>query len=249
MSDEPVADLPPLVPARMVNEFVFCPRFFYLAWSSGESGENEFTVDGKWVHRRVDVESGRLGGPGEDSSVRTTSVTLSSEVRGAIAKIDIVESSDGFTRPIELKRGRPRDPDHPVWDPERIQLALQGLILRDNGYRCDRGEVRFAGARERIEIPIDEVLEARVESVLASLRACAAAHIPPAPLVDSPKCLTCIMVGACLPDEHNLIRKRSANPARRLVPSEDARRPLYLTEAGTRIGVAGETLDVRKGRR
>src|SRR5690606_10173601 len=38
---EPVAELPPYVPARMVNEFVYCPRFFHLAWVSGESGENE----------------------------------------------------------------------------------------------------------------------------------------------------------------------------------------------------------------
>ena len=150
--------------------------------------------------------------------------------------------------PVEVKRGRQRDPDHPVWEPERIQLALQALILRDNGYSCDVGEVRFAEARDRITVPVDDVLEARVCAILESLRSCARDPLPPAPLVDSPKCDTCIMSHACLPDEQNLIRARSARPTRRLVPSEDARRPLYLTEVGTRVGISGETLEVRKNR-
>jgi CRISP-associated protein Cas1 len=159
MDDEPVLDLPQLVPARMVNEFVFCPRFFHLAWSSGETGENDLTVDGKWIHRSVDVERGRMGGPSESSSERVTSLTVSSERLGVITKIDTVISHDGVVTPIELKRGRPHDPDHPVWEPERIQLALQVLTLRDNGYPCEYGEVRFAEAKDRIRIDVDNVLE------------------------------------------------------------------------------------------
>lgn len=32
--DEPLepADLPELLPARMLNEFIYCPRLFYLEW-------------------------------------------------------------------------------------------------------------------------------------------------------------------------------------------------------------------------
>ena len=40
MSDDSYAAQPAVVPARMVNEFVYCPRFFHLAWSGNETGEN-----------------------------------------------------------------------------------------------------------------------------------------------------------------------------------------------------------------
>jgi len=36
----------PLVPARMVNEYVYCPRLAYLMWVQGEFAHNEYTVDG-----------------------------------------------------------------------------------------------------------------------------------------------------------------------------------------------------------
>jgi CRISPR-associated protein Cas1 len=123
----------------MVNQYVFCPRFFHLAWVAGETGENDLTIDGKWIHRRVDEPTGQIGDPGSSFS-KATSVTVSSERLGVIAKVDIVESRDGRVVPIELKRGRPKAPDHPVWRPERIQLATNALVLRDNGYRVDYGE-------------------------------------------------------------------------------------------------------------
>ena len=247
MDAETPSEVPALVPARMVNQYVFCPRFFHLAWVAGETGENDLTIDGKWIHRRVDEPTGRIGDP-DSAFAKATSVTVSSERLGVIAKVDIAESRDGRVVPIELKRGRPKAPDHPVWRPERIQLATNALVLRDNGYRVDYGEVRFAEAREHIPIELTPALVDEVESVLSELRLTAVALIPPDPLVDSPKCPTCIMAAACLPDEHNLIRSRSSRPARRLVPSEDAARPLYLTEPGTRVGVDGERLAVKKDR-
>ena len=93
--DNPDAVVPELVPARMVNQFVFCPRFFHLAWSSGERGENDLTVEGKSLHRAVDAGGGRLPDPPELPKRQARSVELSSQRLGVIAKIDIVESVDG----------------------------------------------------------------------------------------------------------------------------------------------------------
>ena len=50
----PVSDDTPLVPARMVNEFVYCPRLAYLMWSQAEWSETGDTVEGRRVHTRVD---------------------------------------------------------------------------------------------------------------------------------------------------------------------------------------------------
>lgn len=36
------ASLPP-IPARMLNEFVYCPRLAHMMWVQGEFAHNEFT--------------------------------------------------------------------------------------------------------------------------------------------------------------------------------------------------------------
>ncbi|WP_437288461.1 CRISPR-associated protein Cas4 [Sorangium sp. So ce406] len=57
----PVAGAPPeLVPARMINEVLYCERLMYLEWAQGEFEDNVFTVEGRSVHRRADVAGGEL---------------------------------------------------------------------------------------------------------------------------------------------------------------------------------------------
>ena len=52
------AGVPPL-PARMVNDYVYCPRLACLEWVQGEWAESADTVEGRHSHRRVDKASGR----------------------------------------------------------------------------------------------------------------------------------------------------------------------------------------------
>src|SRR5690606_32635592 len=48
---------PDVVPARMVNEVLYCERLTYLEWIQGEFADNFFTVDGRAaVHKRVDAK-------------------------------------------------------------------------------------------------------------------------------------------------------------------------------------------------
>ncbi len=42
-----------LLPARMVNEYVYCPRLFYLEWVQARFVDNDDTRLGQQVHRRV----------------------------------------------------------------------------------------------------------------------------------------------------------------------------------------------------
>ncbi len=44
---------PDLVPARMLNEFAYCPRVAYLEWVQG-GADSVDTVEGRSQHRRVD---------------------------------------------------------------------------------------------------------------------------------------------------------------------------------------------------
>ena len=105
-----MTEVPDLVPARMVNEFVYCPRLFYLEWVQSRFEDNADTVHGRYVHRSVDQGGGRMGGSTEDDPVHNArSVLVSSERLGLIAKTDIVEGFDGKVVPVEVKT-RPASP-------------------------------------------------------------------------------------------------------------------------------------------
>ena len=241
-----MSDLPTLVPVRMVNEFEYCPRLFYLEWVQSRFADNPDTVEGRYVHRNVDPGGGRIAGPEDEDPVRSArSVMLGSERLGLIAKADIIEGSKGQVTPVEVKRGRP--PRHgPAWSPELVQLCAIGLLLRDYGYECSEGEIYFAETRRRVTVPFDDNLVSKTLQLVEELRHVASGPDPPPPLVDSPKCPRCSLVGICLPDETNLHAKRSSKRPRRLVPRDPAARPLYVTEQGARIGIRGGRAVVSK---
>jgi len=242
-----VAEVPRLVPVRMVNEFEYCPRLFYLEWVQARFEDNPDTVEGRFVHRRVDLGGGLIGDSSEDEPVRIArSVALGSERLGLTAKADIIEgTADGSVIPIEVKRGRP-PPHGPAWSPELIQLCAIGLLLRDNGYECTEGQIYFAETRRRVTVPFDDELVSRTLGVLEPLRSVAAASDPPPPLVDSPKCPRCSLVGICLPDETNLHTRRSRKRPRRLTPRDSAARPLYVTDQGAKVGIRGGRVTVTR---
>jgi CRISPR-associated protein Cas1 len=233
-------DLPTLVPARILNEHVYCPRLAYLEWVGREFADNADTAEGTYLHRRTDAPRGRPPEPGADGSGRSTSVTVSSERLGLIARVDAIEVADGVVVPVELKRGRPRaGDDGPLWEPELVQLCAQALILRDAGHKVPHAEVSFGETRTRHRIELTPDLEARTIAAVAELRANAARSVPPPPLVDSPKCPRCSLVGICLPDEVNAIADRGEAMPRRLVAADSPAQPLYAAKPGSRLSKRG----------
>lgn len=240
--------LPELVPARMVNEFVYCPRLFYLEWVQARFTDNDDTVEGRYQHRRVDAERGRVGDPREDAPFQARSVLVSAPELGLVARIDLLEADGGKVTPVDYKRGRPPDNASRAWDPERVQLCVQGLILREAGYACDGGVLYFAESRERVAVPFDDDLVRQTLQAVLDLRGVAERDVPPPPLLDSPKCPRCSLVGLCLPDETNLLAERADKLPRRLIPQDRAAEPLYVTKQGTYLGHRqGRVTITRKG--
>ncbi len=229
-------DVPELVPARMVNEFTYCPRLFFLEWVHAQFADNTDTVEGRWHHRVVDNPSGAAPDPDDREVIAARSVMLSSPRLGLVAKVDLIEGADGSVIPVDVKRGSPPDLPEGAWEPERVQLCVQGLLLRDAGYRCDEGFLYFAASRQRVRVVFDEGLEARTMQLVRELRVVASSGVPPPPLVDSKKCPRCSLVGICLPDETNALAARSERPPRRLIPRDDVPKPLYVTEQGAYVG-------------
>lgn len=233
----------------MVNEFVYCPRLAYLEWVQGEWDDNLDTVEGRWVHRRVDDEPATPVASPEDAAavanaeegtpeVRAArSVLLSSDRLGAIARIDLLESSGKRATPVEYKRGKAPDLPEGAFEPELVQLCLQGLILRDNGYDVEGGVIYFAESRTRVPIAFSEELVTRTEAAVLGVRAMAEAKRLPPPLVDSPKCPRCSLNGICLPDEtHRWATGDDEQETRRLVPARSEALPMYVQAQGAVIG-------------
>lgn len=266
--------LPEYLPARMLNEFVYCPRLFFYEWVDGVFAHNADTVEGGHRHARVDKKRGALPDADAldmDERIHSTSVEAASERLGLIAKIDLVEAEGGLVVPVDYKKGAPQESeDGPqAWPADRVQSAVQALVLRDAGYRCDEAIVFYAATKQRIRFAVDETLVDETLAALAQARAVAASGVIPPPLIDSPKCPRCSLVTICLPDETwtaatlpdddgaarllpfdegmtgaDVDTAPRANP-RRLVPARDDLRPLYVTGHGLTVGVRNEILQVR----
>lgn len=220
----PRADgLPETVPARMINELLYCERLMYLEWVQAEWADNRFTLDGKAVHRRVDKKAQVLrpreevgnttakarsksrtqsdddSSPKDEKPYTARSVWISSERLGVTAKIDLVDVDGELVVPVEYKRGK--KPAHGPYLPELAQVAVQVLLLRDNGYQCPGGEIYFAEDRRRIPVDVNEALETTVLDAVGRAREILKSGVCPPPLEDSPKCVGCSLAGICLPDE------------------------------------------------
>lgn len=235
----------PLVPVRMVNEYVYCPRLAFLEWVDSEWANSDDTEEGRRAHVRVDAGGGKLPPPetiDEKPDFVARAVTLSSEALGIIAKMDLIEGEDGSVVPIDTKKGKRPHVAEGAYEPERVQVCAQALILEDAGYRVTEGAIWYAGSRERVPIALDDDLRARTRSAISELRLTAANGRLPHPLIDSPKCPKCSLAGICLPDEMSFFRR--GLPPRPLNPSADTALPLYVQEPGARVTKSGETLVV-----
>lgn len=244
---ETLREEPIYVPARMINEVLYCERLMYLEWVQGEFAHNRFTVDGTAVHRNVDKESSGLAASEElPEEGAAQSVWLSSERLGITAKIDLVEIVGDEVLVIEYKRGKAPKVKEGAYLPERAQLAAQVLLLKEHGYRVKGAAIYYAEQRQRIPIEVDEALFDVARGAAARAKELWRNGELPPPLDDSPKCFGCSLIGICLPDETGYLRRESqpSDGIRRLHPARDDKLPVYVQEAGARIGVSGELLHI-----
>ena len=192
---------------------------------------------------------------GDDPPDIARSVPLTSETLGLTAKLDLVATASdpdagSEAVPVETKRRRVPNNDQRSYEPERVQLMAQGMLLREHGYQCDHGVLYYAGSRTRVTVPFTPDLEARTHELIQQTRAASERREIPDPLDDSPKCRGCSLNGICLPDETLALREvpedETAPGVRRLYPPRDDAAPLYVQEHGAYVGKKGNRLVVRK---
>ena len=235
----------PLIPAHILNEFVYCPRLAYLEWVQKEWEDSSDTVEGRHVHRRVDTKGGTLPEPDDDFEKMkpARSVELSSKRLDLVAKIDLVEGAEGKVTPIDYKRGKRPHVKQKAYDPERVQLCAQGMLLEDHGYQCSEGILYFAGSKERVRVPFDDELRSLTQESLSLLRTVVEGGQIPPPLEDSPKCSRCSLVGICLPDEVNLLSAK-ADKVRPISVRQTRSLPVYVQAHRAKVAKSGERLAI-----
>src|SRR5205823_13235901 len=90
-------ELPDYLPARMVNEFAYCPRLFFYEWVEGLFAESVDTVEGAVQHKRVDARATALPESADlPQSIHSRSVTISSDRLRQIAKMELVQAQDAM---------------------------------------------------------------------------------------------------------------------------------------------------------
>jgi CRISPR-associated protein Cas1 len=305
---------PQQIPARMMNEFVYCQRLFYYEFVEGVFVESVDTLRGAAIHQRVDSGNGALPAAkskkktektttedkasetvdvsakeaesqhNEPETIHSRSVQMGSERLGIVAKMDLVESKaekdDLLTAlevcPVDYKAGAPKEGEedagraglNELWDTDKMQLGLQALILRDNGYICNEGVIYYRATKQRVRLPITPELENWILQNIGDAKRVIAGPIP-APLVHSSKCVRCSLAPVCLPDETRMLSQSPvkveqtplsafggegqgevapaspSQPPRRLIAAKDDTRPLYLNTPGYRVGCKDEVLTVK----
>ncbi len=267
LTDAPVAETPaiqaplpldapplpagvPLLPARMLNEYVYCPRLAYLEWVQGEWRDSADTVEGRHVHRRVDRPRGQppaadatAADEGERERIHVQSLELSSHRLGLVAKLDLAEFDGRRAVPVDYKRGKRPHVARGAYDPERVQLCVQGLLLEEHGYEAGEGVLYFAASRERVRVPFDDELRAATHAAAAGLRLLAMGGQVPPPLENSPKCTRCSLAPVCLPDEVHYLNTQQT-PPRPLAVADVPALPLYVQARGAKVAKSGEVLEV-----
>ena len=261
----------------MLNEYVYCPRLYYYEHVEGIFLDNDDTIEGRIAHKKVDSGKGGMPRPGskdieEKEKIHSRSVTLSSSRLKVIAKMDLIEvkhvsskSNSGLlfdlleVVPVDYKKGSPKvqNESNDIWDADRIQLGVQIMILRENGYQCNEGVIYYCGTKQRVRKKFSKEWEKWICSIVDEAIECRNGSIPP-PLVDSPKCVRCSLAPVCLPDETNWLiendsnkteqmhGRHSANGVRRLIVPRDDKRALYLNTQGTFVGRSSEVLQMKE---
>jgi CRISPR-associated protein Cas1 len=127
------------------------------------------------------VLSLHVGSPSAETRLHARSITLSSNRLGLIAKMDLIESEGGAVIPVDYKRGNRPHVAKGAYDPERVQLRVQGMILHEHGYTCTEDVLYFAASRERVQVVFDEELRRLAQNAIDGLRLIAAGGQAPPP--------------------------------------------------------------------
>lgn len=250
-----------LIPLRALNQVGYCERLYFLEYVDAVMPTNEYVEDGLFEHRRVNNPDLENITRKDGDTLKTRSVSLSSEKWGLTGKLDLIEEKGGQVYPVEYKRSNaPKDADgRPTfYENDAFQLCGQALLLEEEmGVSIEKGILYYIGSRERVEVPIDDDLRMRTDFAIQRIREISERDTPPEPLPPElrHRCPGCSLVTICQPEETLYQIGRIPLPTNdrelpaaltRVIPQSDEGAVLYLQEPGSFVGKRSEHLVIKK---
>lgn len=205
----------PLLPLYHLQDFVLCPRLFYLSWV-----EHLFT--GKSIGKSTGKPAGHAGSGHINpdappprpmpENVRFRSRHLENAALGLAGYVATIEDADGLHCLLHNQKAPPRFSRD--WEPERARLTAAAMLLVAAGFTVSpQAFIYEVGEKKPLVVTLDDALFARTRTAIAVARATAAKQKIPPPLVDDARCLACVAYPVCLPRE-SLWRQRRARTGR-----------------------------------
>lgn len=181
-----------LIPLSALQHYAFCPRQCALIHNEQAWAENWLTAQGQVLHQRVD-----RGEPETRKGIRfERGVQVSAEQVGLTGKLDLVEIelASGETKPVEYKRGKPKQDN---WD--KVQLCAQALCLEEmTGKPVKEGALWYWQTRHRESVPITDSLRQETYTVIDAVRELFSEGQTPKAKYEK-KCNACSLLELCSP--------------------------------------------------
>lgn len=187
-----------------IQHFKFCRRQWALIHIEQQWAENEHTVTGELMHKKV--HDPYLAEKRKDTII-ARALPVASRVMGVSGECDVVEfrrCEDGIrlhghrglysVYPVEYKKGKPKQTDE-----DRLQLAAQAMCLEE--MFCTQileGAIFYGETRRREPVEITDELRQEVQSIFREMHGYYDRQYTPR-VKYSKSCNACSLKNNCLP--------------------------------------------------
>lgn len=199
------------LPLRYLNDLLFCERRAALHLIEGIWRDNQYTLEGSYAHRKVDVETNLKRG----NKRNVTGMWVVSHRLGLIGRCDLVEfaivpsvkPADDMSvwsgevgtpayipYPVDFKRGKKRR-----WDNDEVQLCAQAICLEEMlAVDVPKGAIFHIKSQHRQEIIFDGALRTKTEDSARRLKELMVNQRTPIAKYHA-KCRGCSLFEWCMP--------------------------------------------------
>lgn len=190
-----------------IQHYAFCPRQWALAYVDSQWEDNHLTIEGDWLHRKVDDPNAMEYDRG---NVTLRSVPVKSYKLGFFGIVDMLElypldneSDKAFTicrypgrwsvLPIEYKHGKAKSDDI-----DEVQLCAQAMCLEEMyGIEIPHGAFFYGQTRRRVSVTLSETLRKRVAELSSTMHRLFSGGIIPDAKAEK-KCRSCSLQNLCM---------------------------------------------------
>ncbi len=181
------------LPLSFLNQFVYCPRRFWLMYVQKEWEVNAAVLEGTLRHQNAH----QRGTQTDEQGRVIRSLYLWSDSLQISGIADFVQERNGVLVPLEHKRGRMGK-----WLNDHVQVCAQALCLEERlGIQVPYGEIFYWANRRRERVELNEALRATTREIIGRIHALLEAGQLPAPIDHPAKCTDCSLEPVCLPRE------------------------------------------------